>query len=50
MEVSLAGGGRCYKMARVDAYVWIDYLNGVLSKHTDTLDSGIVEGTVAMVI
>jgi len=37
-------------MILVDTSVWIDYLNGVLSKHTDTLDSGIVEGTVAMVI
>mgnify|MGYP006311815097 CR=1 FL=1 len=28
--------------------VWIDYLNGGKSDHTDALDSGIVEGTVAM--
>ncbi len=35
-------------MILVDTSVWIDYLNGVLSKHTDMLDSGIVEGTVAM--
>ncbi len=35
-------------MILVDTSVWIDYLNGVLSKHTDTLDSGIVEGTVAI--
>lgn len=35
-------------MILVDTSVWIDYLNGVQGKHTDTLDSGIVEGTVAM--
>ena len=32
----------------VDTSVWIDYLNGVQSPHTDALDAGIVEGTVAM--
>jgi hypothetical protein len=32
----------------VDTSVWIDYLNGVQSKHTDALDSGIVEGIVAI--
>jgi predicted nucleic acid-binding protein len=32
----------------VDTSVWIDYLNGVQSTSTDALDSGIVEGTVAM--
>lgn len=35
-------------MILVDTSVWIDYLNGVLSSHTDTLDSGIVQGVVAM--
>lgn len=35
-------------MILVDTSVWIDYLNGVRSKHTDALDSGIVEGIVAM--
>lgn len=35
-------------MILVDTSVWIDYLNGVQGKHTDSLDSGIVEGTVAM--
>ncbi|MBW6510374.1 MAG: PIN domain nuclease [Desulfuromonadales bacterium] len=35
-------------MILVDTSVWIDYLNGVQSKHTDTLDAGIVEGTVVM--
>lgn len=35
-------------MILVDTSVWIDYLNGIRSKHTDTLDSGIVEGTVAI--
>jgi hypothetical protein len=32
----------------VDTSVWIDYLNGVQSQHTDALDAGIVTGTVAM--
>jgi len=32
----------------VDTSVWIDYLNGVHSTHADSLDSGIIEGTVAM--
>lgn len=32
----------------VDTSVWIDYLNGVQSPHTDALDAGIVAGTVAM--
>jgi len=35
-------------MILVDTSVWIDYFNGVQSQHTDTLDAGIVEGTVAM--
>ena len=35
-------------MILVDTSVWIDYLNGVQSEHTDSLDFGIVEGTVAM--
>jgi predicted nucleic acid-binding protein len=32
----------------VDTSVWIDYLNGIQSQHTDALDAGIVGGTVAM--
>ena len=35
-------------MILVDTSVWIDYFNGVQNKHTDTLDSGIVEGIVAI--
>lgn len=35
-------------MIIVDTSVWIDYLNGILSEHTDTLDVGIIDGTVAM--
>lgn len=35
-------------MIMVDTSVWIDYLNGVQSRQTDTLDAGIVEGVVAM--
>ena len=35
-------------MILVATSVWIDYLNGVQSTHTDSLDSRIVEGTVAM--
>jgi len=35
-------------MILVDTSVWIDYLNGVQCRHTDALDSGIVEGIVAM--
>jgi predicted nucleic acid-binding protein len=32
----------------VDTSVWIDYLNGVQSQHTDALDAGIIAGAVAM--
>lgn len=32
----------------VDTSVWIDYLNGVRTRHTDTLDTGIVDGVVAI--
>lgn len=32
----------------VDTSVWIDYLNGVRNRHTDTLDAGIVESSVVM--
>ncbi len=32
----------------VDTSVWIDCLNGIQNRHTDTLDSGIVEGIVAI--
>ena len=35
-------------MILVDTSVWIDYLNGISSKQTDTLDSAIIEGVVAM--
>jgi len=35
-------------MILVDTSVWIDYLNGVQNRHTDTLDAGIVAGSVAM--
>lgn len=35
-------------MTLVDTSVWIDYLNGIQSTHTDALDSGIVEGNVAI--
>jgi predicted nucleic acid-binding protein len=35
-------------MILVDTSVWIDYLNGVKNRHTDTLDAGIVEGIVGM--
>ena len=35
-------------MILVDTSVWIDYLNGVQSTHTDSLDSGIIEGIIAM--
>jgi predicted nucleic acid-binding protein len=35
-------------MILVDTSVWIDYLNGVQNRHTDTLDAGIVEGSVGM--
>lgn len=35
-------------MILVDTSVWIDYLNGTQSRHTDALDVAIVEGIVAM--
>tara|TARA_R110002049_G_scaffold279737_3_gene458815 strand:+ start:454 stop:855 length:402 start_codon:yes stop_codon:yes gene_type:complete len=35
-------------MILVDTSVWIDYLNGVQNRHTDTLDAGIIEGSVGM--
>lgn len=35
-------------MILVDTSVWIDYLNGTRSRHTDALDLAIVEGVVAM--
>jgi len=35
-------------MILVDTSVWIDYLNGIQNRHTDTLDAGIVAGSVAM--
>jgi len=35
-------------MILVDTSVWIDYFNGIPSRHTDALDSGIIEGVVAI--
>lgn len=35
-------------MILVDTSVWIDYLNGVQNRHTDALDSGVVEGIVTI--
>ncbi len=35
-------------MILVDTSVWIDYLNGHQSPHTDALDAGLVEGIVAI--
>lgn len=35
-------------MILVDTSVWIDYLNGIQNRHTDALDSGVVEGIVAI--
>ncbi len=35
-------------MILVDTGVWIDYFNGIDSKHTDSLDSALVEGTVVV--
>lgn len=35
-------------MILVDTSVWIDYLNGVQSRYTDVLDTGLAEGTVAI--
>ncbi len=35
-------------MILVDTSVWIDYLNGVQNRHTDTLDAGIIEGSFGM--
>lgn len=35
-------------MILVDTSVWIDYLNGIQSRHTDTLDTAIMDGLVAM--
>ena len=35
-------------MILVDTSVWIDYLKGHQSLHTDTLDAGIVDGIVAI--
>ncbi len=35
-------------MILVDTSVWIDYLNGIDSKHTDILDNALIEGTVAI--
>ncbi|MDR2214035.1 MAG: PIN domain nuclease [Pseudomonadales bacterium] len=35
-------------MILADTSVWIDYLNGIQSKHTDTLDTKIAEGAIVM--
>ncbi|MCX7544361.1 type II toxin-antitoxin system VapC family toxin [Marinicella gelatinilytica] len=35
-------------MILVDTSVWIDYLKGIKSQHTDALDDAIIEGIVAM--
>ena len=35
-------------MILVDTSIWIDYFNGKGSKHTDTLDAALIEGTVIM--
>jgi len=32
----------------VDTSIWVDYFNGKDSKHTDTLDAALVEGTVVI--
>ena len=35
-------------MILVDTSVWVDYFNGVASKHTDLLDDALNEGTAAI--
>ena len=35
-------------MILVDTSVWIDYLNGNNSPHTELLDAALIEGTVAI--
>ena len=35
-------------MILVDTSVWIDYLNGNENIHTNALDTGLIEGTVAI--
>jgi predicted nucleic acid-binding protein len=35
-------------MILVDTSVWIDYFNGVESRHTKALDAALIEGTVAI--
>ena len=35
-------------MILVDTSVWILYFNGVITRHTDTLDAALLEGTVAL--
>ncbi len=35
-------------MILVDTSVWIDYLNGIESTHTDILDTALIDGTVAL--
>ena len=35
-------------MILVDTSVWIDYFNGTINTHTDTLDAALIAGTVAI--
>lgn len=35
-------------MILVDTSVWIDYFNGTINNHTDTLDAALIAGTVAI--
>lgn len=35
-------------MILVDTSVWIDYLNGAETKHTNILDKALIDGTVAI--
>ncbi len=35
-------------MILADTSVWIDYFNGNINAHTDTLDTALIEGTVAI--
>lgn len=35
-------------MILADTSVWIDYFNGALNTHTDTLDAALMAGTVAI--
>ncbi len=35
-------------MILVDTSIWVDYFNGKDSKHADTLDAALIEGTVVI--